>query len=45
MPAAAHLLIVEDEPKLAANLKRGLGGRRDVHHEAGFVKAALEIGG
>ncbi|MGZ6226603.1 MAG: response regulator transcription factor [Candidatus Binataceae bacterium] len=30
MPAAARLLIVEDEAKLAANLKRGLG-------EAGFA--------
>src|SRR5690242_21527124 len=30
MPAAARLLVVEDEAKLAANLKRGLG-------EAGFV--------
>ena len=30
MPAAARLLVVEDETKLAANLKRGLG-------EAGFV--------
>ncbi|HTQ23568.1 MAG TPA: response regulator transcription factor [Candidatus Binataceae bacterium] len=35
MPAAAHLLIVEDEPKLAANLKRGLG-------EAGFAVEVAE---
>lgn len=30
MPAAARLLVVEDEAKLAANLKRGLS-------EAGFT--------
>jgi len=49
MPAAAaHLLIVEDEPKLAANLKRGLGEAGfavDVAGNAEAARAALERGG
>jgi DNA-binding response OmpR family regulator len=48
MPAAAHLLIIEDEPKLAANLKRGLGEAGfvvDVAANAEAARAALERGG
>jgi DNA-binding response OmpR family regulator len=48
MPAAAHLLIVEDEPKLAANLKRGLdeaGFVVDVAATAEAARAALERSG
>jgi len=49
MPAAAaHLLIVEDEPKLAANLKRGLGEAGfavDVAGNAEAARAALERSG
>ena len=49
MPAvAAHLLIVEDEPKLAANLKRGLGEAGfavDVVRNAEAARTALERNG
>jgi DNA-binding response OmpR family regulator len=49
MPAiAAHLLIVEDEPKLAANLKRGLGEAGfavDVVGNAEAARTALERNG
>ncbi|HEY2523605.1 MAG TPA: response regulator transcription factor [Candidatus Binataceae bacterium] len=48
MPAVAHLLIVEDEPKLAANLKRGLGEAGfavDVAANAEAARAALERSG
>ena len=48
MPADARLLIVEDEPKLAANLKQGLGEAGfavDVATNAQAARTALERGG
>jgi DNA-binding response OmpR family regulator len=48
MPAAARLLIVEDEAQLAANLERGLGEAGfavDVAANAQAARTALERGG
>jgi len=48
MPAAARLLVVEDEAKLAANLKRGLGEAGfavDVAPSAEAARAALSHNG